>query len=367
MHPQQAFRPSPAIIRWGIIALHLLLLAIIFAQQGILSDKEALKYLGCAEQVLHGEFSDLLGNYLKYGAYVIFLLPFVAVGMPWLAVLAQIAMGILAARALGRMAERITGRSAAGHLAMAMLLLCYPVQQWNLAFYTESFFTSMSILFVERITRAERPDASTFALALITVFARPVGMLFVGPALLWKIGQSPTLHRLRPWLSVGYAAILLLAISLPGIRAPQLEPIVDAHIIAGIPQDTGAMAQFEGSSILAAQLFLLERHGVAEWSMLFLRRTASLFTLARPYYSNTHNILNGAWMLLYPFALWGLWRYRTHRTVQLIAVMLLLHTLLVGLTHDEWNGRFMVPLLGWVMVLGVGGLGLRTSRAEDGF
>lgn len=313
---------------------------------------------------MHGEFSDLLGNYLKYGAYVIFLIPFVAVGIPWLAILAQIVLGIFAARALGRMAERITRRAATGYVAMAMLLLCYPVQQWTLALYTESFFTSISILFVERSTRAERPDAGTIAMALITVFARPVGMLFVGPALLWKLAQDPTLSRWKPWLPVGYAAILFLAISIPGIRAPQLEPIVDAHIIAGIPRDPGAMAQFHGSSILSAQIFLVQRHRLAEWSMLILRRAASLFTLTRPYYSTTHNLLNGIWMLLYPFALWGLWRWRRHRTVQLIALMLLLHTLLVGLTHDEWSGRFVVPLLGWVMVLGVVGAGVRTRLAS---
>src|SRR5690606_36564071 len=113
-------------------------------------------------------------------------------------------------------------------LAMAMLLFCYPVQQWTLALYTEAFFTSMSILFVERISRTERAAGWTIALALITVFARPVGMLFVGPALLWKFAHSPILTRLKPWLPVGYATILLLGISLPGIRAPQLEPIVDA-------------------------------------------------------------------------------------------------------------------------------------------
>lgn len=364
MPPLQAFRPDPAIIRWGITALHLLLLAGIFIQQGILSDKEALKYVGCAEQVLRGEFSDLLGNYLKYGAYVIFLLPFVALGMPWMAVLAQIVIGILAARALGRMAERITGRTAAGHLAMAMLLFCYPAQLWTLALYTEAFFTSISILFVEHITRADRPDASTFALALITVFARPVGMLCVGSALLWKISRSPTLSRSRRWLPAGYATILLLAISLPGIRAPQLEPIVDAHIIAGIPRDPGAMAQFEGSSILAAQVFLLKRHGVGDWLWLGARRIASLYTLPRGYFSTAHNVLVGVWMLLYPLAIWGLWRCREHPVVPLLAAMLLLHTLLVGLTHDEWSGRFVVPLLPWVIALALIPLGKSKQESQ---
>ena len=333
------------------VGLHLLLLAALYMQHGIADDKEALKYLGCAQGILQGDLSDLLGNYLKYGAYVLFLLPFVAIGLPHLAVLVQVLLGLLAARALGRLVERISTNKSAGHLAMGLLLLCAPVQSWTLALYTEAFFTSMALLFVERITRPQRPDAWTIALALLTVFARPVGMLFVGPALLWKAAQHPAFARLKPWLPLGHAGVLLLAISLPGIRAPQLEPIVEAHIVAGFPRDTGAMAHFSGSSILAAQRFLLERHGTAEWALLFVCRAASLPNLTRPYYSTAHNLLNGTWMLLYPLALLGLWRWRGHPTVRLVAAMLILHVLLVGLTHDEWSGRFMVPLLPWVVGL----------------
>jgi hypothetical protein len=77
----------------------------------------------------------------------------------------------------------------------------------------------------------------------------------------------------------------------------------------------------------------------------------SLYTLTRGYYSTVHNLMNAGWMLLYPLALWGLWRHAANHTVQLIAAILLLQTLLVGLTHDEWSGRFAVPLLPWIMAL----------------
>jgi hypothetical protein len=239
------------------------------------------------------------------------------------------------------------------------------VQQWTLALYTESFFTSMAILFVERITRAQRPDVWTIALAVITVFARPVGMLFVGPAIVWKATGSDA-PKWSPGLRwPGYAAVLLVAISLPGIRAPQLEPIVDAHIIAGIAEDPGALAKFEGSSILAAQVFLLKRHGVRDWLWLGARRIASLYTLPRGYFSTVHNMLVGAWMLLYPLAIWGSRSWHEHPQVRLVLVMLLLHTLLVGLTHDEWSGRFVVPLLPWVILLALLLLGKSQQESRE--
>jgi hypothetical protein len=45
--------------------------------------------------------------------------------------------------------------------------------------------------------------------------------------------------------------------------------------------------------------------------------------------------------------------------------MLLLHTLLVGLTHDEWSGRFVVPLLPWVILLALLLLGKSQQESRE--
>lgn len=345
-----SFLRSPN-VRYIILGVHLLFLLGIFLHQGILTDKEAVKYLGCAADVLHGDFHDLTGNYLKYGAYILFLLPFVALGPPSLAVVAQIALGIAAAFALSRIVERLTGSMGLGSMAMAILLLCYPVQVWTLALYTDGFFTSIGILSVERITRNNGLDPWTIFLALLTLFARPIGMLLVGPALIWKWTNTPHSRTRIAARSIGYAMIFSVAVSLPGIERAQLAPIVEAHVIAGFPEDTGAMDRFTGSSIADAQIFLIQRHGVLGWLDLAARRICALFTLHRPYYSTGHNIVAGIYYILYPFALIGLWRWRKEPFVGLIAAVLLSYTLLIGLTHDEWSGRFLVPLLPWLIVL----------------
>jgi hypothetical protein len=115
--------------------------------------------------------------------------------------------------------------------------------------------------------------------------------------------------------------------SLPGIRAPQLEPIVDTHVIAGIAEDPGALAEFEGSSILAAQSFLIQRHGLNDRFGLGMRRITSLYNLSQGYFSKALNFQVRVWMLLYRLAIRGLWRWLKHPLVQLIAAMILLHTL----------------------------------------
>lgn len=348
--------------RRTIIALHLLWLFALYVHQGILSDKEALKYLGCAGDVIQGDLTDLLGNYLKYSGYVLFLVPFVALGVPPLAVLVQVVLGILSARALAGMVERTTGKPAHGTLAMAIFLFCYPVQVWTLALYTESFYTSMALLFLDRVTRQRVPVGQTILLGALTLITRPVGMFVVGPVLIMNrfAGLPNVMARKLRWPL--YACVLLLAIGLPGIPRPQLEPIVDAHIIAGVPEGPSVMEGFHGSSIGAAQWSLMERMGFSEWTGLFLRRVASLLTPVRPYYSMLHNLLAGPVVLLYPFAVLGFARWGRIRMGEILSVVLTLNVFLVGLTHDEWSGRFLAPLLPLIIAMAVMGLTKPTDR-----
>ncbi|HQV75978.1 MAG: hypothetical protein KBA60_09425 [Flavobacteriales bacterium] len=350
--PSQAFallaRPAA---RWVIIGLHLVLLLVLVLHFEVLVDKEALKYVGCAQEVLEGEYADLTGNYLKYGSYILFLVPFVAIGAPWLAFFAQLALGVLAALAMGKMVRRSSGSKRVGNLSMAVLLLCWPVQFWVLALYTESFFTSMVILFMERVTREGKAGPLVYLLGLITVFARPVGVLFVGPALLWSWTKdlSPVVRR---YVRVGGSfAILFFAITIPHIERAQLSPIVEGQVIAGLPEGSPDMAQFTGTTIANAQLYFIRNHSVGETLFLAVRRVFSLYSFHRSWYSILHNVVSSVWYLLYPVALFGLWRGWKEGALRLVALVLLVNTILIGLTHDEWSGRFLVPLVPWVIYL----------------
>ncbi len=344
-----------------IVGLHVLFLVALYFHQGIHSDKEALKYLGCAGDILQGDFTDLFGTYLKYSGYVLFLVPFVAIGVPPLAVLVQMILGILAALALANMVERASGSKVSGTIAMALLLFCYPVQVWTLALYTESFFTSMTLLFLDRATRRDVPTYAIILLGVITILSRPVGMLFVGPVMIHKFFyrfRTIAFWHLR-WPI--YVLLLLVAINIPGIPRPQLEPIVDAHVIAGVTEGPGAMDGFSGSSIISAQRSLLDRLTFQEWIGLMGRRAFSLLNPFRSYYSRTHNLLAGTVILLYPFALLGIFRWCRDEVGELLLVPLMLNIALVGLTHDEWSGRFLAPLLPLVIALAVMGAVRKTG------
>lgn len=347
--------------RWFIIGLHLLLLAAIGARQGILMDGEALKYVGCAEDVLRGDFTDLAGNYLKYGAYVLFLMPFVAVGKVWSAVAVQILIGIIAAEALASFTERWSGNVGIGRSAMAVFLLCPLIQTWTLALYTEHFYTCMVILFVEALDRERRIAPQVVMFGILSLFARPVGMFFVVPALLhyWR-ERLP--HRAKRWtVPLGCGALVAFAFGVAHVQPAQLTPIAAGQVIAGVGGND--VQDFQGHTVADAQRFLVERSGLVAWCELSVRKVASLFTLTRPYYTVWHNALNTLFYVLYPLAWIGLWRTRTNDRGRLLLLMLGMNVLVIAATHDEWSGRFLVPLLPWIMVYAVLPM---VSRNEEG-
>lgn len=343
-------------IRWYAVALFMAALAALWASRGIHDDKEALKYVGCAQDLLRGDPYDLFGSYKAYAGYVLFLAPFVALGIPWLAVAAQAVLAVLAAFALARLVERISGSVRSGTAAFMICLFCYPFQEWVLALYTESFFASIAVLFLERVTRPGPMRWGVFALAAVLLVARPIGVLFVLPVLIWRMRflfEFPP--GLRP---VAYAAVLMFVLMAPGVARHQLGVIVEGHVICGFPERPGALTGFHGTTVLDAQMELFREPVYA--AGLFARRSLSLFSLTRSYYSLGHNLLLLPCYALFVLAPVGWWRWRKQPLVGLLSAIFLLNTALIGFTYDEWNGRFLVPL--WPIVIGFAAAGVGQVR-----
>ncbi len=335
------------------VAAHLLFLALLFRQQGLLFDKEALKYLGAAQDLLNGDTTDLLGRYRLFATYILFLTPFVALGLPALAIVAQVLLVLISARALHRLIVRIAVPPLIATGVTAAYLLAQPLHTWTLSAYSEGLFIPLSVLFLERALRPTTWDRYTWVLALLLLFARPTGALFIAPLLLLRFtAQLPQRTALR---SAGVIALVLAMLVLPALNREQLQEVVGAPVVCGFPEHPELEGTYTGTHLLGTQLHLIDAHGLGYWAGLLARRTASLLLPLRPYFSPLHNALNLPFVLLLPLAFCGALRASTD-TVRSITLVLLFNVLLVALTYDEWAGRFLAPLLPMILVLG--GVGL---------
>ena len=354
----------PGLRRFALPALgvtaHLLFLALLHHQQGLVLDKEALKYLGAAQDLLHGDTTDLLGRYRLFATYILFLTPFVALDMPALAAVAQVVLVLFSARALQQLAVRIGISPLIATGFTAAYLLAQPLHTWTLSAYSEGLFVPLTVLFLERALRPSAWDRNTWLLALLLLFARPTGVLFVAPILLFRMTAS--LPRPFAWRAAGVGSLLVAMLFLPIMNRDQLQVVAGAPVICGFPEHPELEQGFAGRTLLSAQLHLIDAQGVPYYSGLLLRRTISLLLPLRPYFSPLHNALNLPFALLLPLALWGILRVAGDE-IRSITLIMVLNVLLVALTYDEWAGRFLAPVLPVLLLLaGVGGSERKKGR-----
>jgi hypothetical protein len=173
-------------------------------------------------------------------------------------------------------------------------------------------------------------DAATLFLALLVLFSRPTGVLFVLPVLVWWLssqipGSAITVR------AGGVLALLIAMAFTPVLNREQLDVVVGSPVICGFPEHPEAVDLFQGNTLAAAQGHVIAEHGLMYWAGLVTRRSVSLLVPYRSYFSPVHNGLGLLLVLLYPLALIGLWRTWKEPMVQVITVVLVLNILLVAL------------------------------------
>lgn len=343
-----------------VLLLHLAMLAYLIHAQGIAVDKEAAKYIGAAQDLLAGDAQRLLHRYPGYGMYVLFLVPFVWIGDPRLAIAVQVLLGLFAARSLHRLVLRLTASTMLARIAMAALLLSYVVQSWTVSLYTEAFITPLALMLVEHATRPaeHRRHGWIMLLMPLVLFARPVGILFVAPVAAHLVADRwPGSRR---WVPAAAVAVLLALLFMPMDRDTVIGPIVRGEVIYGFPRWPDAEAALHIRSIAGAQGELLATHPPLIVLELAWQKAIGFFVLTRSFFSPLHNALLLLHYPVYLLALLGM--VVPDRPVQHIArQVLLLHVAVFALTYNEWHGRFMAPV--WPLLLAMATVGALRMRA----
>ncbi|GAB3826097.1 hypothetical protein GCM10028895_36490 [Pontibacter rugosus] len=120
-----------------------------------------------------------------------------------------------------------------------------------------------------------------------------------------------------------------------------------------------------GSPLQQVMQFLTEAPGLfLEQSVL---RVVWYWGQVRPYYSNMHNWLTVLYMYpLYLLMGWGIWKKLTPLPVLAVILMLaILFTAMVIVSGVDWDNRFMMPLIPWIVLLGAaGGVNLLSNFLE---
>ncbi|MBW3127950.1 ArnT family glycosyltransferase [Hymenobacter profundi] len=284
----------------------------------------------------------------------------------WGIVLGQIGIAALATACFYDALRRLGGHRLPALLGTASLILWRDTQQFNVYLLTESLFQSYLILSFWALVRAHTSGKRSwilFALCLVLAFfSRPNG--FVVPAA--GVLAVLTLLRQQPDQRLYRRVLLLLVLLLPLIwlilnklllTFTLVETYLRGEIIYGYtawvvePTEPIQMPPDGLSPVIRLAYFIW--HNPVFFTKLALLKLVVFFGYAKTYYSWGHIL--GIVSFIYPCYWLAFWGARRHTIWQPACVFLvstvLLQAFVVMMTVEDWDVRFLVPLLPCIFAL----------------
>ena len=322
------------------------------------------------------------GHNLRYVLYPLFQSFWLWLGLGWWGIVAgQMAVSALATRAVYRGTRRLAqGQRGAAALAAFCFVAWPDIQRFNVFLLTESLFISLVALSFGAFTRVRtgrRADWAVLLLALaLTALARPNGFLVALAAGLAGLDALRRLPSRRPWR----AALLLLV-----LLAPALWGALNHQLATYYLMDTYQRGELIFRSPLwavhqaqplnlpppgtgpAARVLYFAVHNPVYLGRLMAGKLFVFISYLKPHYSLMHRAAGV--LVLWP-AYWlagraasqpGIWRPAR----VFLAAVFLLQAAIIMLTVDDWDVRFLAPVLPVVFVLAALRLTLRLMRNEE--
>ncbi len=278
-------------------------------------------------------------------------------------IIIQIIVGVWAVFAVYKITQSITHGNFTAFLAAMLYTGWFEFQQWNQIVYTDALFANGVVitLYLLMIARTPWQQVMVFLLIIFVALLRPPGVGFVVALGCSLIFGSHIFTRGSVLLkTVLITAVLLIAgIAVKAVLAVFVDSFIDSYSKAEIiypdislgiaPPDHLIIPNENQMPIVRLTLFIVFN------PVYFLKISALKAALflghAKPYYSLLHNL----YILLYLgatyfFALWGMRRFPDRR----LGIFMLLFTgfqvTTVALTSENWDGRFLLPVLPWVFI-----------------
>lgn len=324
-------------------------------------------YVDGAEKMLSGRM--LTARQPSYAGYIAVVAASQAVGAGlWGVVAVQLAAAIGAAVAVYCLALELGGRLAGG---TAVLLFAADINtnRWHAYVLSDSLYASLLVIATWLVYRAaargpkpQAPSLKPYASASVVLLAagliRPEGWFLIPAAIAYWVARldAPASRRVA-MLAGGVLACAVLYGAMAPRLGGNLSAVGPAEMLrrgqtiweydgwrVAMPDDPALSSQ--GGS--AAALEYGVRHPLATARLMAARLLVHVVHV-RPYYSMPHNLTIAAWLApFYLLTLVGAWATRRQALLWWCAIALVSQSVVVALTHADWDGRYLghvMPLL----------------------
>ncbi|HTF21066.1 MAG TPA: glycosyltransferase family 39 protein [Chryseolinea sp.] len=359
---------------------------ILFSRLGIKMVNDSPRYLEYAQNLLSGFYVDQHNFwYLGYVVYIAFVKTLQ--GDIAAIIVGQYVLSFLAVIALYQTALLLWNNQQMAFLAALFFLVFFEISSWNAYVLAESVYISTTCFALYSLTNFYRTRTLISGLIAVlvagfTMTVKPTGIALIGATLsvvLLSVIASTGSLQLR-YATVGAAIILFLifvnrALNTFGVMDAYLSGEVIYDITTTNYPDVGFMRIVPPENIYSPpehypQLIKISFFVVANpiySAKLFFTKVFYLLAHVRPYWSTMHNLFSLVILLpLYCFFGRALTMPTVNKDVRTFAgIYLALHVLSIGLTTEDWDGRFLMPVLPVVFLLAAAGAMSRKNNASQ--
>jgi hypothetical protein len=353
---------------WILLLIWLVVQSCVFLRYEIQQPIDSDFYISNAQAILQGHFPFDRG--LWYSSYSCFLaFVFWSGGNLITVVLFQLFLSGIAALALYKAVEQLFQNSTTAFLATLQYLLWIKIHQWNSYIYTESLFINFSIICFALLSLSKEKMHHIFTALIIifTVFLRPTGIaLFIATCayLLYKMFQQKQLS-IGKLLIIIASVFVILSIVLNAMLEEYIFYFIDSYskaelIYPNINLGFSAPKQLTIPSTTHAPLLQLIEfivYNLVYFLKLFIIKFLLFAGNMKPYFSVAHNIWIA--LVLYPIYTWAIYGFKKMEWSAenvWMSIFILIQTLTVSVTSENWDGRFLILILPFVFIYAAFGI-----------
>ncbi|HSZ72338.1 MAG TPA: hypothetical protein VK750_06645 [Cytophagaceae bacterium] len=328
---------------------------------GVVSAPDSPMYIEDAYHILQGHLPEGRGIwYIGYSSFLsgVFLLK----GNLSTIVFLQMLLSGLAALALFHLVSHLSDKRSA-IIAVFLYLTWIKIHQWNVYIYTESLFTSCCIFSFASLTLSRKGwhYFLTSILITFTFFIRPTGiglMVAVFGYLVTWIAQKNKIP-VSVWIILSGILITASLMMINYILKDYIYYFIDSYskaeiIYPSIPlflQKPEQLTIASSAYTPVVQLVLFFLYNPVYFIKLCLLKLFLFFGNIKPYFSWYHNALIIA--VLYPCYIFAAYGYKNMTAAKekiFIGCFIISQALIVSLTSENWDGRFLIPVLPFVFI-----------------
>jgi hypothetical protein len=341
------------------LGLHLFILFVLFSNFGFNFSHEADKYLFTAEKLDFNNFNDVLQYQWLSSTYILFLALCLKMGLSLTTIIVvQFVFSLTGYYFFYKFLVSQSFFSKVHSRICMLLIMCSPIiLYWQLTLFSESFFIALSMIatYFAFNSATLKNLILTLIFSLLLIFCRPVGV-FYALGLLFVVMKLRQIKSAFVLVSVSYAVLILIILFVAPLHFKGIAlPVLEGSVICGHPTYPDLSIAEGNYTLFGVYSILIEQHGFASLCELFFQKGISFFTLTRPYYSTSHNIVNAmhyVFLFVALYSVYDLKRKKIHPLLTSYSAMLIVSSaLLVVLFYNEWSERYIVPLFPFFILL----------------